>query len=89
MRHLKHGVLDSIINEFIERSYAMAYVEVEDVKPSYLKTQLSRKIKQRDLTLKVVFNGAVVELADETKSWIESESGKITVKGIPLIRRTK
>ena len=49
MKRLGHGVLDSIIDEFIDLKSIRAFVEVEGVEPEYVHKQLRRKIKYRKL----------------------------------------
>lgn len=40
--HYKYG---SIVNEFIDSSYDLVKVKVENLKPSYIRTQLARTIE--------------------------------------------
>ena len=89
MRRLKHGELDSIIDEFLSLSSPWIFVVVEDVEPKHLKKQLARKIKSRSLEDSVsatIFRDKV-QLRNDQRSWVKNEDGKISAYNIPTIKR--
>jgi len=88
MRRLRHGELDSIIDEFLGLSSPLAFVEVEGVEPDRLKKQLARKIKKRELKtiMSVTVLGNTVQLKHSQRSFGTQEGNKLVIHGIPTIK---
>ena len=87
MRRLKSGDVDSILEDFLQLSAPIAYVEYKGVDPSYLKKQLARKIRSKGYEkISVKLIGNLIQLENKDRSWKTNEEGKLIIN-IPTIRR--
>ena len=89
MRRLRHGELDSIIDEFLGLPGPLALVEVEGVEPHHLKKQLARRIEKRGFktVMSVTVLGNTVQLKHSQRSLGTQEDNRLIFRKIPTIKR--
>jgi len=61
-KYHKGSVYDPIIDQFLESGQELVEITVEDKRPSYVVTQLSRRIETRELDIVASSGGDVVYL---------------------------